>query len=160
MNVKMPIWVKWPNDILAEKDKLAGILIENALRGNYINQSVIGVGVNVNQKEFPDNIGNITSLANIVGTDFNKDQLLQSIIMNMQYFVNFIHNEEFSKLKELYIASLYKYNIPAMFEDFEGITFLGKIVDISESGRLVIELENETTRKFSLKEIKFASRLK
>jgi len=44
-----------------------------------------------------------------------------------------------------------------MFEDDKGVVFLGKIIDVSEEGRLVVELENETTRKFSLKEIKFAS---
>ena len=45
-----------------------------------------------------------------------------------------------------------------MFEDNKGIIFMGKIVTVDENGRLVIELENETTRKFNLKEIKFASR--
>ena len=53
---------------------------------------------------------------------------------------------------------LYKYKVPAMFTDKEGIVFLGKIVDVSFEGQLVIELENEKTRKFNLKEIKFASR--
>jgi BirA family biotin operon repressor/biotin-[acetyl-CoA-carboxylase] ligase len=61
-------------------------------------------------------------------------------------------------LKKLYLESLYKFKKPMMFEDKEGLIFLGKIIDVDENGRLVIELENETTRKFSLKEIKFASR--
>ena len=45
-----------------------------------------------------------------------------------------------------------------MFEEKSGEVFLGKIIDVDESGKLVIELENETIRKFSLKEIKFANR--
>ena len=159
-NVKIPFYVKWPNDILAEKDKVAGILIENLLRGNFIKQSVIGIGLNVNQKLFPKSIENVTSLKNISGVDFNKDELLKSIISNIQYYVNYIQKEEFSKLKELYIASLYYYKKTAMFEDNEGTTFLGKIIDINEDGRLIVELTNKKTRKFSLKEIKFSSRLK
>jgi len=66
--------------------------------------------------------------------------------------------EDFLKLKELYLASLYKYNQPTMFKDKFGTIFLGKIVDVFEDGRLIIELENKTIRKFNLKEVKFANR--
>src|SRR4030066_1133212 len=56
-HISSPLFVKWPNDILAEKDKLAGILIENVVSGNAIKQSVIGIGLNVNQEQFPSTIG-------------------------------------------------------------------------------------------------------
>jgi BirA family biotin operon repressor/biotin-[acetyl-CoA-carboxylase] ligase len=159
MNVKVSTLVKWPNDILAEKDKIAGILIENSVSGRYIKQSIIGIGMNVNQTNFPKAIGNVTSLKNLAGTDFDTDELLHSILKNLYYFVHLIYNKEFVTLKEKYMNALYQYNKPAMFEDSIGEVFLGKIVDISEEGKLVIEIQNETTRKFSLKEIKFASRL-
>src|SRR4030066_1181107 len=61
-HISSPLFVKWPNDILADKDKLAGILIENIISGNVIKQTVIGIGLNVNQEQFPSAIGNITSL--------------------------------------------------------------------------------------------------
>jgi len=156
--VKIPLAIKWPNDILTEKDKVAGILIENVLRGNYIKQSIIGIGLNVNQIKFPESIRNVTSLKKIVGTDFNKEELLKSIITNIQYYISYLEDEDFLKLKELYLASLYKYNQPTMFEDKYGTVFLGKIVDVFEDGRLIIELENNTVRKFNLKEVKFANR--
>jgi len=156
-NVKIDMCVKWPNDILADKDKVAGILIENIIRGVGIRQSVIGIGLNVNQEKFPKSIGNATSLKNILGIDFNTDELLKNVITSIQYYVEYIENKKFEELKKLYIASLYKFQKPSMFEDIMGTVFLGKIVDVTESGKLVIELENETTRKFSLKEIKFAS---
>ncbi len=155
--VKTPIFVKWPNDILADKDKLAGILIENVLSGNFIKQSVIGIGLNVNQIQFPKSTGNVTSLNNITGINFDKDKILQNILTTIKYYIGYIEKKEFSKLKELYVTSLYRYNKPTMFEDKKGTVFLGKIVDVFKDGRLVIELENETTRKFNLKEIKFAS---
>jgi len=158
MNVKTSFYVKWPNDILAEKDKVTGVLIENVLRGNYIKQSIIGIGLNVNQIKFPESIRNVTSLKKIVGTDFNKEELLKSILTNIQYYISYIENEDFLKLKELYLASLYKYNQPTMFKDKFGTIFLGKIVDVFEDGRLIIELENKTIRKFNLKEVKFANR--
>jgi len=158
MNVKTPIAIKWPNDILADKDKLAGILIENVVNGNYIKQSIIGIGLNVNQEFFSKNLGKVTSLKIISGIKFDNDKLLTEIVTSIRSYVGYIERNEVEKLKELYLKSLYQYNKPSMFEDKNGTIFLGKIVDVSEDGKLVIELENETTRKFSLKEIKFASR--
>jgi len=157
-HISSPLFVKWPNDILADKDKLAGILIENIISGNLIKQTVIGIGLNVNQEQFPATIGNITSLKKLSGKPFDTDLLLEEILNSIQHFVGFIDRREFQKLKELYLKSLYKFQKPAMFEDAQGTIFLGKIVDVFEDGKLVVELENEKTRKFNLKEIKFASR--
>ena len=158
MYVKISTVIKWPNDILAEKDKLAGILIENVLSGYFIKQSIIGIGLNVNQEFLENSLLKATSLKMISGIDFDKDKLLKEIVASISYYVGYIERNEFETLKKLYLNSLYQYNKPNMFEDKNGTVFLGKIVDVFEDGKLVVELENETTRKFSLKEIKFASR--
>jgi BirA family biotin operon repressor/biotin-[acetyl-CoA-carboxylase] ligase len=155
--VKVPVSIKWPNDILAEKDKIAGILIENSLNGHLVKKSIIGIGLNVNQKIFSKSIQNANSLSNLTGNEFNRDDLLQEILKSIEYFVHFIFNKEFKKLKKMYIASLYKYHKPTMFQDTNKNVFLGKIVDVSNEGKLIIALEDETTRKYNLKEIQFAS---
>lgn len=157
-HISSPLFVKWPNDILADKDKLAGILIENIISGNLIKQTVIGIGLNVNQEQFPATIGNITSLKKLAKKSFDMDPLLVTILSSIQNFVGYIDRKEFQELKELYLKSLYKFEKPTMFEDKKGTIFLGKIVDVFEDGKLVVELANEKTRKFNLKEIKFASR--
>lgn len=154
-SVNVPVFVKWPNDILAEKGKVAGILIENMLSGNFIRQSVIGIGLNVNQENFPKTIGKANSLKNITGLHFDKDELLQEIIQAVKLFVGYVERKEFKKLKTLYLAQLHKFMVPAMFEDKNNTVFMGKIVDVFEDGKLVVELENEKTHKFNLKEIKF-----
>ncbi len=151
------IFVKWPNDILADKDKLAGILIENMLTGNQIKQAVIGIGLNVNQEKFSENVKNVTSLKKLTNLNFDKDKLLGEIVESLKYYINYIECKDFMRLKKLYLKKLYRFEIPTMFEDKSGYIFLGKIITVSEDGHLVIELENETTRKFNLKEIKFAS---
>lgn len=155
--VKKKLFVKWPNDILADKNKIAGILIENVLSGAHIRYAIIGIGLNVNQEQFSEEIPNVTSLKKIVGHAIEKDELLVEIINSLKKYVNYVEKKDFSLLKKEYIAALYKYNSPAMFQDNLGVQFLGKIIDVSEDGRLVVELENEKTRKFNLKEIKFAS---
>lgn len=157
-HISSPLFVKWPNDILADKDKLAGILIENMISGNLIKQTVIGIGLNVNQEQFPATIGKVTSLKIITGNSFDTEPLLESIVISIQNIVGYIERKEFQKLKELYLKSLYRFQKPAMFEDNNGAIFLGKIVDVFEDGKLVVELKDEKTRKFNLKEIKFAGR--
>lgn len=157
-HISSPLFVKWPNDILAEKDKLAGILIENIVNGNAIKQTVIGIGLNVNQEQFSSTIGKVTSLKKITGNSFDTDSLLASIVISIQDFVNYIERKEFQKLKDLYLKSLYKFEKPVMFEDAQGIVFLGKIVNVCEDGKLEVALEDEKTREFNLKEIKFAGR--
>ncbi|MDO9275455.1 MAG: biotin--[acetyl-CoA-carboxylase] ligase [Lutibacter sp.] len=156
MHISPALFVKWPNDILAGKDKLAGILIENIVSGNFIKQSVIGIGLNVNQEQFPSSIGKVTSLKNITGRTFDTDSLLETIVISIQNFTGYVERKEFEQLKKLYLKSLYKFEIPAMFEAKNGVIFLGKIVDVLEDGKLVVESEDEKTRKFDLKEIKFA----
>ncbi|MDP3944687.1 MAG: biotin--[acetyl-CoA-carboxylase] ligase [Lutibacter sp.] len=157
-HISTQIFVKWPNDILADKEKLAGILIENIVSGNAIKQTVIGIGLNVNQEQFPSTIGKVTSLKKITGNSFDTEPLLESIVISIQKFVGYIERNEFQILKDLYLKSLYKFENPAMFEDDKGLIFLGKIVDVCEDGKLEVELEDEKTRKFNLKEIKFAGR--
>ena len=157
-HISSPLFVKWPNDILAEKDKLAGILIENIVSGNAIKQSVIGIGLNVNQEQFPSTIGRVTSLKKVTGNFFDTNLLLETIVTSIENLMGYVERKEFEPLKKLYLNSLYKFEKPAMFEDKKGAIFLGKIVDVFEDGKLVVALENEKTRKFDLKEIKFASR--
>jgi BirA family biotin operon repressor/biotin-[acetyl-CoA-carboxylase] ligase len=55
-------WIKPPNDVWVDTKKICGILIEHSLRGNHISWSIIGIGLNVNQTLFPDNLPNPTSM--------------------------------------------------------------------------------------------------
>ena len=86
------------------------------------------------------------------------DLLLTKIVKSIKHFVEFIEKKDYQNLKSKYLKHLYKLNKPAMFEDTNGEIFLGKIINISKSGRLVVELSDEKIRKFNLKEIKFANR--
>ena len=69
------IWckVKWPNDVYVGKNKICGILIENALTGNGLAASVIGIGLNINQREFPQ-LANATSLWSLTGEEYPLEE--------------------------------------------------------------------------------------
>lgn len=150
------ILIKWPNDILSYHQKIAGILVENSIKNNQIDASFVGVGLNVNQRDFPDFLPNATSIANIIDGNCNKDLLLMEIrnefkkVLTKEYITQ--HKD---KIKAAYLKHLYKYQVPAMFQDTFGNEFMGKITNVSSLGKLVIEKEDEKKYKFNIKEIKF-----
>ena len=146
--------VKWPNDILSSKEKLCGILIENAVKNGKIAESVIGVGLNVNQIEFQDGIA-ATSLKIITTQDFDKDLLLNELLQEIKRQIGFVRAEKFSSLKETYESVLFKKGVPAMYATTDNNTFMGKIIGISDLGQLMVELEGESIQKFNPKEIIF-----
>ncbi len=147
--------IKWPNDILSDNRKLCGVLIENQLKKGKINSSIIGIGLNVNQLIFNE-LPNATSLKIIKQTDFDLDQLLEKMIVNLKIQVRNLEQKNFVVLERDYLSSLYKFNRPSMFRDeINQHLFMGKIVGVSSEGKLQVELEDESVKDFGLKEIKF-----
>jgi BirA family biotin operon repressor/biotin-[acetyl-CoA-carboxylase] ligase len=149
--------VKWPNDILAGKKKVCGILIENILKGKMINASVIGIGLNVNQENFPIDLPDAASLKMILNKEFNLEDLLNQFIVKLQLNINLLKDKEFESLEKRYLEVLYKKNIPSMFKDAKNVLFMGKIIGVNTTnGKLQIELSDETVKEFALKEVSFA----
>jgi len=147
------IAIKWPNDILSGKQKICGILIENNIKGTKINSSVIGIGLNVNQKLFSKSLQNVSSLSNISGKFFDLDVLLKKITVKLKLKIKQLEKQDFKSLETNYLNVLYKKNIPTMFKDSKDVLFMGIIRGISNDGKLQVELENETMVEFGIKEI-------
>ena len=145
--------VKWPNDILSDNKKICGILIENVIKNNNLEASIIGIGLNVNQTEFK-NLPNASSLKVITGTVFNLDELLQLIIKNLKYYFDFLKKGKYDVLKNEYENLLFRKDKPSTFKDWKGLRFSGFIKGISNSGMLQVELEDEVLKEFDLKEVK------
>jgi BirA family biotin operon repressor/biotin-[acetyl-CoA-carboxylase] ligase len=77
--------VKWPNDVLVERQKLAGILVESQVSGGRVTSVVIGVGINVEQREFPPQIASIaTSLSLLEAVDRNRAELLAEVLQGLE----------------------------------------------------------------------------
>ncbi len=148
--------VKWPNDIMSANQKICGILIESTLYKDRVKNAIIGIGLNVNQEVFPALASNASSLKKILYKTIDRDELLDKILLEIQYQILLIEQGKFKEIKQAYEAVLYKKGAPSMFIDSSGSTFLGKIIEISLSGKLRIELDDESVKEFALKEIKFA----
>ncbi|MFT5761165.1 MAG: BirA family biotin operon repressor/biotin-[acetyl-CoA-carboxylase] ligase [Polaribacter sp.] len=147
--------IKWPNDILSLNKKICGILVENVIQKNEIKYSVIGIGLNVNQINFPVNF-NATSILKETNAEVNLDEFLIQLITELKTQTSYITNTSTNVLKKNYLKHLYKKNTPTMFKNSKGVLFMGKIIGVSSFGKLKIELENDSIEEFGIKEISFA----
>lgn len=144
--------IKWPNDILAENKKIAGVLIENSLKSNGEIFSVVGIGLNVNQKNF-DDLPKATSLSCILNHDLDKEAVLLSIIQNLKRNVALLQIGDYDKFWEAYNLKLFKKGIPMPFEDTAGVRFMGIIQGVTSNGKLEVLLDNDSMKTFDIKEV-------
>ena len=169
--------VKWPNDIYIGSCKVCGMLIENSILGSSVSSSIIGIGLNVNQRNFDVSLPNPTSmLLEDMKKEFDLPALLDEF---MNIFVNFIdrfmddRQDSFDVLRENYLSHLWRLNETARFiddtvlpsghsdkpvvtgiTDIAGKEFTGIIRGLSPVGHLLVE-EHTTgqIREFGFKEI-------
>ena len=153
-NFKIPnLTIKWANDILADKKKICGILIENQFKSNSEIISVIGIGINVNQENFI-NLPQASSLKKISGQEWSKEEVLLNFLNQFQNNINLYKKEGASYFWEVYHENLFKKNVPMAFEDNSSKKFMGIIKQVLPNGLLQIELEDDTLHLFDIKEIK------
>lgn len=148
--------IKWPNDIMSVNKKICGILIENSISSNKIYASIIGIGLNVNQIQFPESLKNASSLKALTNITYDLDNLLIKLIKEIRSSIKILSLEKYTQLEQQYLAVLYKKNIPTMFKNSEDVLFMGKILGISDSGNLLIELEDDIIKEFGIKEVSLA----
>lgn len=143
--------VKWPNDIYVNSKKIAGILIENILSSGKVSQTVIGIGLNVNQKNFE--LASATSIQHEKNDFYPIEQVLFQLINEFNIWWEILNNGELKSLRAFYLNNLYLLNKEADFEDEKG-RFRGTIKGVSEVGFLLVEKLGEL-KKYDLKEIRF-----
>ena len=139
-------YIKWPNDILVNDKKLAGILVEGVF-SEKIDAVIVGVGINVNSVEFPDNlIIKATSLKKELNIEIDKNELLTQIIEQFIYlynaflngkdqYLNILKNNNYLKDKKVYINNTEV-----------------EVLDINNKGNLIIK-ENEEIKEIFFGEV-------
>ena len=145
--------IKWPNDILADKKKICGILIENQFKSTSEILSIVGIGINVNQENF-SNLPQASSLKNLAGQEFNKDEILLHFLNQFQSNLNLYKNEGGTYFWNFYHENLFKKNTPMAFENADKVKFMGIIKQVMPNGKVELELEDNTLQLFDIKEIK------
>ncbi len=141
------ISIKWPNDIYWRGGKICGILIENALQGSYIKDSIIGVGLNVNQREFHSDAPNPVSLWQITEQDTDREELLHDILRCLTKNLD-------QEVRSRYMAKLYRRKGYHPYVDQKG-AFMAEIMDVEDDGHLLLYDDSGQQRRYAFKEVQF-----
>jgi BirA family biotin operon repressor/biotin-[acetyl-CoA-carboxylase] ligase len=151
--LKIPqLSIKWPNDILSANKKICGTLIENVIKQNQLKGSVIGFGLNVNQKNFED-LPMASSMNLLTGVLFNKDEVLSAVLTQLQFYFKLLESKDYAEIKKQYEALLFRKDKPSTFKNEDGTTFSGIIKGVTETGKLNVWTEDDVIKTFDLKQV-------
>lgn len=147
--------VKWPNDIYYGDSKICGILIENSLNGRRIDHSIVGIGINVNQRRFISDAPNPVSLFGILGHETPLEPLLVDVCRNiLDRFDRYEASPDPGGLVSEYHSRLWRrcgfYNWHDALVD-ENI--LAEIAGVDVSGILTLRLDSGDFRHYAFKEV-------
>lgn len=155
--------IKWPNDIYVGEKKICGILIEHSVCGKWLSSSIIGIGLNINQRNFNVSLPNPTSLALCLGdesADFDIRKMQEEFMhIFIDYLDRFCHiTGGYNRLGKLYHSQLWRKDEPMQFIDMTqapAAQFTGIIRGVSPVGHIMIETESGGIREFGFKEISY-----
>ncbi len=145
--------IKWPNDILIGSRKIAGILIENGITGTRITHTIMGVGMNINQQDFPPFPLPATSLAIESGMLLNTGETAEQLLGSVMARYDMLKGGDTGQLEADYLERMYLLNTVSRFMSGEGL-FSGTILGVNDYGELLVEREGRT-RSFGFQEIQY-----
>ena len=144
--------VKWPNDVYVGDRKITGILIENFISGEYLNKSVAGIGVNINQEHFISDAPNPVSLRQLTGKIYPLDNCLLSLLTHITNRYQMITNDR-NKLDTDYLEHLYLRGKESRF-NANGVFFDATITGVNKYGMIEMTTKNGECKSFGFKEVK------
>ncbi|MBA3016796.1 MAG: biotin--[acetyl-CoA-carboxylase] ligase [Proteobacteria bacterium] len=139
--MKLKLRIKWPNDILVNGKKLAGILTEISTEMDAVNYIIVGLGLNVNTQfeKFPQDIkGNATSILIENGKQFPRVKLIQHYLKLYEIYYDMFKNNDFEPIMKRWreLADIIGKQIRV---DVIGKTHIGKVVDVDNDGVLILK---------------------
>lgn len=148
--------IKWPNDVYLGNKKIAGILIENSIIGSEIESSVAGIGLNINQDDFPSSVPHPVSLKMATGKEYSITECMKELLHDLDCRYRHLLYDDRDILRQDYLARLYRLR---EWTDFKtaGKVFTGRITDVPVSGQIRIEEKDGTVREFSFREFTYLS---
>jgi len=148
------VFIKWPNDIYIQNKKVAGILIENAVKGQYLSSSIIGIGLNLNQEKFISDAPNPISLKQVTGKEYNTEKVAETLADEIRKWVHKLKENRFNEIDSTYFNLLFRVNEWAVFAK-HGSQFEAKITGIGEFGQLILQERNGNSTEYMFKEVEF-----
>lgn len=137
------VYIKWPNDIYVEHKKIAGILMQSALMHKEIKHCIIGIGINVNEIDFPKDIPNPTSLLLETNNNIIVDVVIDQLLRKLNEGYSMLAANKLELLKNAYQDHLYLKDASTYFKvNDSGETFEGKILGVTNEGKLRILIQD------------------
>ena len=147
-------FIKWPNDIYYREKKIAGMLIENDLSGAYLSDSIIGIGLNLNQATFLSDAPNPVSLFQILHREVNREEVLRRFLTIFYARYISLLREEYDEIRACYRSVLYRGEGFYRYQDAGGM-FEARVRDIEPTGHLLLESRDGSVRRYAFKEVAF-----
>lgn len=148
--------IKWPNDIYVADRKIAGILIQNGLRGSKVQWSVVGIGLNVNETEFPPALRpTATSLTGLCGETLSLATVRDRLFAFLAHFYTATYATSNASLEALYHDQLYLLGQPAPYLHINtGERFTGIVRGVEQDGRLLLGRTDGGVKAFELRSLR------
>ncbi|WP_181304305.1 biotin--[acetyl-CoA-carboxylase] ligase [Rufibacter sp. XAAS-G3-1] len=143
--------LKWPNDLYCHDKKMGGILIENSVSGRFLQHSVVGLGINVNQVTFAH--PRATSLALLTGQQYPLPNLINKLLESIERRYLALRSGADAAQKREYLQHLYRYQEWHLYE-VGGRVLPGQITGVDAIGQLAVLMEQKL-QFFQFQEIKF-----
>ena len=147
--------IKWTNDIYARDSKLVGVLIEHSLAGDTLARTIVGIGLNVNQTEFPSDLPNPTSMALQRSAMFDREEVLRCFMRKLEEWYDVLSSGNKQLVESTYVSRMYHlleehpYMLPS------GEIIRARIRGVRPSGELILEHHDGIVREYAFKEIEF-----
>lgn len=145
--------IKWPNDVLISRRKVCGMLFQNTVEGSKVRNAIVGIGINVNQQDFPPQYGKATSLALALGHPVSVDELLSMLLEKMEAGYLALRSGRTEALEAEYLRRLYGYQETLPFR-IDGEEVQAHLIGVEASGRLALERYGRITT-YDLKQVEF-----
>lgn len=148
------ISIKWPNDIYVNDMKICGILIENTLSGYNITQSIVGIGLNINQLKFLSDAPNPISLIHFTNVETPLDNILNEVTDEIvSIFDHYDTTQQFDNLHNIYISMLWRKDGVYPYSTPDGSKFMASITNVAPDGIITLCDTNNISRSFAFKEV-------
>lgn len=149
--------IKWPNDIYIGRRKVCGMLIENIVGNAGLEHSIIGIGLNLNQTEFPPELVNPTSVLLSSGLRTVPEEVLDDFLDIFSEYIPYLSDiEGINEIRNKYVSRLFGLGVSREYQDcLRNVDFTGTIKGISEEGLLLMEMPDKTVTNYSFKEVSY-----
>ena len=147
------VQIKWPNDIIVSGKKLRGILTEMSTQVDYINHVTVGVGINVNVQNFPEEIQTATSLLSETGTQTKRAPVIAAVMKHFEEnYKIFMQTEDMSGLMKKYSSLLVNQGREVLILEKDA-EYKAYAEGINQKGELVVRREDGTVENICAGEV-------